>query len=79
MHLGTTSEETLVASTGVIGVELPMALMREYIPKKKRNEDGGGEFAKAILTTDKRSKEIAVSFEVDGITHTVGGVLKDQE
>ena len=74
LHLGTTSEETLVASTGVIGVELPMALMREYIPKINVTEDGGGEFAKAILTTDKRSKEIAVSFEVDGITHTVGGV-----
>ena len=76
LHLGTTAEETLVASTGVIGVELPMALMREYIPKINVTEDGGGEFAKAILTTDKRSKEIAVSFEVDGITHTVGGVSK---
>ena len=76
LHLGTTSEETLVASTGVIGVELPMALMRDYIPKINVTEDGGGEFAKAILTTDKRSKEIAVSFEVDGITHTVGGVSK---
>jgi glutamate N-acetyltransferase/amino-acid N-acetyltransferase len=75
-HLGTTSEETLVASTGVIGVELPMALIREYIPKINVTEDGGGEFAKAILTTDKRSKEIAVSFEADGITHTVGGVSK---
>jgi glutamate N-acetyltransferase/amino-acid N-acetyltransferase len=39
-------------------------------------EDGGGEFAKAILTTDKRTKEIAVSFDVDGVTHTVGGVSK---
>ena len=76
LHLGTTSEETLVASTGVIGVELPMALIREYIPKINVTEDGGGEFAKAILTTDKRSKEIAVSFEADGITHTVGGVSK---
>ena len=76
LHLGTTSEETLVASTGVIGVELPMALMREYIPKINVTEDGGSEFAKAILTTDKRSKEIAISFEADGITHTVGGVSK---
>ena len=76
LHLGTTSEETLVASTGVIGVELPMALIREYIPKINVTKDGGSEFAKAILTTDKRSKEIAVSFEADGITHTVGGVSK---
>ena len=39
LHLGTTSEETLVASTGVIGVELPMALIREYIPKINVTEE----------------------------------------
>ena len=75
-HLGTTAEQTLVCSTGVIGVEIPMALMREFIPQVEVTEDGGGEFAKAILTTDKRTKEIAVSFDVDGVTHTVGGVSK---
>ena len=75
-HLGITSEETLVASTGVIGIEIPMALMRDFIPQIEPTADGGNEFARAILTTDKRTKEIAVSFEVDGITHTVGGVSK---
>lgn len=75
-HLGVSSEETLVASTGVIGVELPMALLREYVPQITVTEDGGNEFAKAILTTDKRTKEIAVSFEANGVTHTVGGVSK---
>jgi glutamate N-acetyltransferase/amino-acid N-acetyltransferase len=53
-----------------------MALMREFIPQIEVSDDGGGDFAKAILTTDKRTKEIAVSFDVDGITHTVGGVSK---
>lgn len=75
-HLGITAEETLVASTGVIGIEIPMALMRDFIPQIEPTADGGNEFARAILTTDKRTKEIAVSFEVDGITHTVGGVSK---
>jgi len=75
-HLGVSSEETLVASTGVIGVELPMALLREYVPQITVTEDGGNEFAKAILTTDKGTKEIAVSFEANGVTHTVGGVSK---
>ena len=75
-HLGVTSEQTLVSSTGVIGVEIPMALMRDFIPKIQVSENGGEEFAKAILTTDKRTKEIAVSFEVDGVTHTIGGVSK---
>jgi len=75
-HLGVSAEQTLVSSTGVIGVEIPMALMREFIPQIEVTSDGGGEFAKAILTTDKRTKEIAVSFDVDGVTHTVGGVSK---
>ena len=75
-QLGVTAEETLVCSTGVIGVEIPMALMREFIPHVSPKEDGGNEFARAILTTDKRTKEIAVSFDVDGKTHTVGGVSK---
>lgn len=75
-HLGITAEETVVASTGVIGVELPMALMREYIPQIEVSENGGHDFANAIITTDKRTKEIAVSFDVDGVTHTVGGVSK---
>jgi glutamate N-acetyltransferase/amino-acid N-acetyltransferase len=75
-QLGVTAEETLVCSTGVIGVEIPMALMREFIPQISPIKDGGNEFARAILTTDKRTKEIAVSFDVDGKTHTVGGVSK---
>jgi glutamate N-acetyltransferase/amino-acid N-acetyltransferase len=75
-HLGIMEGQTLVSSTGVIGVEIPMALMREFIPKIEVTEDGGGDFANAILTTDKRTKEIAVSFDVDGVTHTVGGVSK---
>ncbi len=75
-QLGITPEEALVASTGVIGVEIPMALMREHIPKIEVSENGGNEYARAILTTDKRTKEIAVSFEIDGVTHTVGGVSK---
>lgn len=77
-HLGVSEEQTLVSSTGVIGVEIPMALMREFIPQVEVTADthGGNEFAKAILTTDKRTKEIAVSFDVDGVTHTVGGVSK---
>ena len=75
-QLGVTAEETLVCSTGVIGVEIPMALMREFIPHVSPKEDGGNEFARAILTTDKRTKEIAVSFDADGKTHTVGGVSK---
>lgn len=74
--LGTKSEEIVVASTGVIGVELPMALIRDHIPTLTLDKSGGHELAKAILTTDTRVKEYAVSFEAGGTTITVGGMAK---
>jgi glutamate N-acetyltransferase/amino-acid N-acetyltransferase len=66
----------LVCSTGVIGVELPMALIRQNIGNVGLSADGGGDFARAIMTTDTRAKEIAVSFESGGRKVTVGGAAK---
>ncbi len=74
--LGVNSDEVAVASTGVIGVELPMALIRDHVPQITLKEDGGDEFATAILTTDTRTKHIAVSFKVGGSTVTIGGASK---
>jgi len=65
-----------VASTGIIGVELPMALMRKFIPQIELSKEADNDFARSILTTDKRTKEIAVSFEIEGISITVAGVAK---
>jgi glutamate N-acetyltransferase/amino-acid N-acetyltransferase len=65
-----------VASTGIIGVELPMALMRKFIPLIKLSDTDGPGFARSILTTDKRTKEIAVSFDLEGSEVTVAGVAK---
>ena len=65
-----------VASTGIIGVELPMALMRKFIPKIELSTKDGAGFARSILTTDKRTKEIAVSFDLGGTEVTVAGVAK---
>ena len=62
--LNVDEEEILVASTGIIGIELPMALMREYIPKIALSNETGKEFAKSILTTDKKTKEIALIIEL---------------
>ena len=69
-------ESIAVASTGIIGVELPMALMRKYIPKIELSKNDGPGFARSILTTDKRTKEIAVSFNHEGSEITVAGVAK---
>lgn len=74
--LGVNSDEVAVASTGVIGVELPMALIRDHVPQITLKDEGGDEFARAIMTTDTRTKHIAVSFRVGGSTVTVGGVSK---
>ncbi len=78
-QLGVDAEEVLVASTGVIGVELPMNLIRDYTPRinVRSGDDAGLEFAKAIMTTDTHPKHIAVQYEAsDGSTVTVGGCAK---
>jgi glutamate N-acetyltransferase/amino-acid N-acetyltransferase len=75
-HAGVEPEQVLVCSTGIIGVELPMALIRQNIGNVALSADGGGDFARAIMTTDTRSKEIAVSFESGGRKITVGGSAK---
>jgi len=76
--LGCAPEEVVVASTGVIGVRLPMEKLRAGILSAvpRLSPDGGGAAARAILTTDTRPKEVAVSFRASGRTCTVGGTAK---
>ena len=63
-HLNLKEEELLVCSTGVIGVELPMALIRQNIGNLNVTKSGGHDFARAIMTTDSHQKEIAVSVDL---------------
>lgn len=83
--VGCTAEEVLVASTGVIGVHLPLAPFEKGIPQAvasaSADPSAGGRAARAIMTTDTRPKECAVSFSGDavgypGCTFTVGGMSK---
>ncbi|MFQ5874909.1 MAG: bifunctional glutamate N-acetyltransferase/amino-acid acetyltransferase ArgJ [Dehalococcoidia bacterium] len=75
--LGLGSSEVLVASTGVIGVELPMARIRAGIQQTQLSRDGGHDMARAILTTDSHTKEVAVSFETgSGKEAVMGGIAK---
>ena len=69
-------EDVLVCSTGIIGVELPMALLRTGIDAISLIDNGGHEFAQAIMTTDVSPKEYAVSFNVRGENITLGGCAK---
>ncbi len=75
-HAGVQPGEVLICSTGVIGVELPMGLIRAHMDRIELDDDGGMDLVKAIITTDTRLKTRAVSFEADGKTITVGGIAK---
>ena len=71
-----TSDDMLVCSTGMIGVELPMALLRQHVGDVKLDGGGGHDFARSIMTTDTRHKDLAVSVDLGGRAVTVGGAAK---
>ena len=74
--LGLLAEDVLVASTGVIGVPLPMERIRAGISQIALTEEGGHELARAMMTTDTLPKEIAISVESKLGEFTIGGVAK---
>ncbi len=73
-------DAVLVASTGVIGMQLPIdkiaAGVRELAKLKKSTLEAGTTAAEAIMTTDTVSKQVAVQFEIGGRTVTIGGMCK---
>ncbi len=75
-HVGIAAEDMLVCSTGMIGVELPMALLRQNVGNVSLSSGGGHDFARSIMTTDTRHKDIAVSLELGGRKAVVGGAAK---
>ena len=76
--LGVDAEQVLSCSTGRIGVQLPMEKIATGIKlaATSKTSAGGHSAALAIMTTDTRPKECAVSFVVDGKKVTVGGMTK---
>ena len=79
-ELDVPEDAVLVASTGVIGMQLPMERLEAGIkmlaPKLNNSREAAHEAACAIMTTDTKSKEVAVTFEVNGKEVTVGGMCK---
>lgn len=71
-------DKVLVASTGRIGVQLPMGIIEKGIEKavSKLSRDGGADAARAIMTTDTKPKEIAVSLNICGKSVKIGGMAK---
>ena len=76
--LGFKPEEVMVSSTGRIGTRLPMDIIEKGIgiAAAELSYEGGAAAAKAIMTTDTRPKELAVSFLVNGKKVTIGGMCK---
>jgi glutamate N-acetyltransferase/amino-acid N-acetyltransferase len=68
----------LVASTGVIGVKLPMEHVARGIGEAVRSlsPDGGPSAARAIMTTDPFPKEAAIEARTDAGTFRLGGIAK---
>ena len=77
-ELGIKSEEVIVASTGVIGQVLPIEPIKNSIAALCGGitYDGNEKAATAIMTTDTVKKEVAVTFEIDGVKCTIGGMAK---
>ena len=73
--IGVQPESVLVASTGVIGQRLPIELLRAGMEQVTLSADGGHVLAKAMMTTDTVSKEVAVRVKAGG-EFIVGGVAK---
>ena len=78
--LGVPADTVAVASTGVIGMQLPVeklaAGVKAMAPELSDSLEAGTAASKAIMTTDTINKEIAVTFEAGGKKITLGGMSK---
>ena len=79
-QLGIPSDAVLLASTGVIGKQLPIDRIKAGVGAMAPNLSGtieaGTAASRAIMTTDTQNKEIAVTFRAGGKTVTLGGMSK---
>ena len=78
--LGVPYNTVAVASTGVIGMQLPVDKLTTGVGQMAKtlssSVEAGTNASKAIMTTDTVNKEIAVTFEIGGKTVTLGGMSK---
>ncbi len=77
---GVPEDAVLVASTGVIGMQLPIEKIKAGVDKlaaaKADTLEAGTQAAQAIMTTDTHSKEVAVEIDIKGVKVTLGGMSK---
>ncbi|MBR6771304.1 MAG: bifunctional glutamate N-acetyltransferase/amino-acid acetyltransferase ArgJ [Lachnospiraceae bacterium] len=79
-ELGLPLDAVLVASTGVIGMQIPVdritAGVKKLVREKAEGKQAGDRAATAIMTTDTVDKQAAVQFQIGDKTVTVGGMCK---
>ncbi len=77
-QLNISPDEILLASTGVIGQRIKMGDLRVAIPQlvAAASPTGGKDAAKAIITTDLVTKEIALETTIEGRPVRIGGIAK---
>ena len=77
-HMGIPSHHVFIGSTGVIGRALPVNRIIKGIPRllTQLSDHGGLDAARAIMTTDLRSKSIALQDTIGGRLITIGGMAK---
>lgn len=70
--------DVIVASTGVIGVQLPIEKIEAGVPQlvQQMGKEGHVDASNAILTTDIRTKELALTITIGGKEITIGGMAK---
>ena len=73
-------EDVVVASTGVIGQPLSIEPIAQGLPSLvaglSSSREAETSAAEGIMTTDTIKKEIALEFELDGVTCHLGGIAK---
>jgi glutamate N-acetyltransferase / amino-acid N-acetyltransferase len=76
--VGCAPEQVLVASTGVIGVQLPFEKIQAGVPVAFRalGADQGLAAARAIMTTDISPKQSSTTFALNGREASIGGIAK---
>ena len=81
--LGCPQSEVMVASTGVIGVQLPIKKIEDNVPAlvSGLNINNSNKAARSIMTTDTIAKECAISYKSSdprfaNMSFTVGGMAK---
>ncbi|MBE6576715.1 MAG: bifunctional glutamate N-acetyltransferase/amino-acid acetyltransferase ArgJ [Ruminococcaceae bacterium] len=76
-EMGIKADDVIVASTGVIGQPLDITPIADGMAELVRGLGDNCDLAcEGIMTTDTKKKEIAFSFEIDGVECKIGGIAK---